>query len=114
MLCVSGRTTRISDNSILSSAAGSRQLPTYLAGGAAGRGARLPTYLGRSQQDTPFENKLSLWRGTTHTAAGGEQEAIETIIDSWVSFCLLLGSTRSSRKSNRKIEVSSGKVSLER
>ena len=40
-------TTRISDNSILSSAAGSRQLPTYLAGGAAGRGA-LPTLAGAS------------------------------------------------------------------
>jgi len=34
--------THLSDNSILSSAAGSRQLPAYLAGGAAGRGARLP------------------------------------------------------------------------
>ena len=36
----------ISDNSILSSAAGSRQLPTYLAGGAVGRGTRLPTFRG--------------------------------------------------------------------
>ena len=51
--------THLSDNSILSSAAGSRQLPTYLAGGAAGRGARLPTYLGRSLSGGPPPPKIN-------------------------------------------------------